>query len=248
MLSLARKFLFSPQEAAEAARDEKNFIPSLAIYVLVMTGFVLLYWLKPANFPDGNEMIPWETQDLLSGFKTMCWQPLLEGAWIIFLMGLALWFKNGSLPLRLGAATGTTAAAFAAIVLYSGANTIPRSALAACLAAWLFLFYPLTKSAPRKDWTALIIYMLGINAIGLPLIALLGAAIFLKLSWLFKASQIICGFWILGTGILGVRALTGLRLPRAFMAMIFSVLLQAAFAISLHFLGARGILKALLYG
>jgi len=57
--------------------------------------------------------------------------------------------------------------------------------------------------------------------------------------------------WMLGAGTLGLRELCALRLPRAFMAMLLSLVFQISAAFTLHLLGLvpKDILKAMmLYG
>jgi hypothetical protein len=74
-------------------------------------------------------------------------------------------------------------------------------------------------------------------------------AVFIDADSLFKGAQIAGGLWVLLCGTLGLRALTDLRLPRCFMAVLMSMFMQIAFAFTLHMLGIvpKDILKALLY-
>jgi hypothetical protein len=77
----------------------------------------------------------------------------------------------------------------------------------------------------------------------------MGLAASLRSKELFMASQAAGGFWILGCATVGLRRLTGLRLPRVFMAVLLSMFFQIALAFTLHILGLvpKDILKALLY-
>ena len=91
--------------------------------------------------------------------------------------------------------------------------------------------------------------MLGLNAVGIVLLVPMTVAVFMDAPEVFTITQAIGGPWILGWGTVGLRELTGLRLPRAFMAMLFSMFLQIALAFTLHLLGIvpKEILKALFY-
>jgi hypothetical protein len=91
--------------------------------------------------------------------------------------------------------------------------------------------------------------MLGVNAIGIVMLAPMSLAALLRSSSLFMATQVVGGFWILGWSTVGLRKLTGMRLPRAFMAVLLSMFFQVAAAVTLHKLGlvSKDILKALLY-
>jgi hypothetical protein len=77
----------------------------------------------------------------------------------------------------------------------------------------------------------------------------MAAAVAARSPDLFMGAQVVEGLWLLGVGTLGLRALTGLRLPRAFMSMLLAMLFQVAFAFTLYMLGLvpPEILKALLY-
>jgi hypothetical protein len=116
-------------------------------------------------------------------------------------------------------------------------------------ACWLGLMAFGAERAPRGDWKPLAAFMLALNAVGLIMLGPMELAVFADSEQLFKFAQIAGGLWILGAGTLGLRALTGMRLPRCFMAVLLSMFMQIAFAFSLHMLGLvpKDILKALLY-
>lgn len=246
-LSLARGFLVSPVRSAAAARRPESLAPGLWIYLAFMAAYLVFFWLKPWDFPDRNAPFPRENQGLFFWFKVILWQPPLETAWIVFLMGLLVWFQTGFLALKLAAATAWAAGPFVLMAAYVQKDGISKSALAAGSLACAALFYPLLRRAP--PWRPLVSFMLGLNAIGLALLVPMTAAVLIDSPELFKFSQVAGGLWILGAGTLGLRELTGLRLPRAFMAVLLSMFFQIAFAFTLHLLGVvpKDILKALLY-
>lgn len=248
-LALGRRALFSPAQAAREARKEENLRPALYLYSAFLLGYMLFFWIKPANFPDTGAALPGESQSLLFWLKVMIWQPPLEAAWILFLMGFIVWFRSGGLPLRLAAATAWTALPFILMAAYVQKGGIPKWAFGAAATAAFALFYPLLRKAPARDLKPVITFMLSINVIGLVLLAPMSAVVLIGHSGFFNFSQIVGGLWILGVGTLGLRELTGLRLPRAFMSLLFSMFFQVAFAFTLHLLGLvpKEILKALLY-
>jgi hypothetical protein len=245
---LSKAFLFSPSRAAELSRDEDNLVPSAIIYAAFTLAYLLFFAWKPFDFPDATAPYPREAQGLFFWFKVMLWQPPLEAAWIAFLLGLSIWLGGGSLPLRLISAVVWAAAPFALMAVYAGTH-MSKIPLALGTAIWLGLFIPLWRRVQRSQAMSMISLMLGLNAIGLAILPGMIVAALLRSSSLFTAVQAGGALWLLGCGGLGLRALTGMRLPRAFLAMILSMFFQVALAFALHLLGVvpKDILKALLY-
>ena len=280
--TLSKSFLFSPERAAQASQDERNLAPCFWIYAAFTLGTMLFFVMKPFDFPDQNAAYPREAQNLMFWFKVMLWQPPLEAAWMAFLLGLVVWFRQGSLPVRLtsavawaatpfilmgvyaavgtdanraivelakGAAGAARAEAEARVLAGARAVTIAKWALGLGGVAWLGLFVPLWRRLTRAEVLPVVVFMLGVNAVGVVMLAPMVLATVLRSSGFFMAAQAVAGFWILGCGTLGLRKLTGLRLPRAFMAVLLSMFFQIAVAFTLHLLGLvpKDILKALLY-
>lgn len=247
--SLLLKFLRSPAQAAEDCRRPEALGPCARIYALFVVAYALFFWLKPFDFPERNAAFPREAQTLLFWTKVMLWQPPLEAGWIAFLLGLVAWFRSGSLPLRMAGGVAWTAAPFLLMISYAQFKVFSKPGLALGSALWLGLFVPLWRKLSQSEWRPIAAFMLGLNAIGLAILApMIGAAI-ADSPGAFKFVQAAGGLWILGAGTAGLRRLTGLRLPRAFMAVLFSMFFQIALAFTLHLLGIvpKDILKALLY-
>ncbi|MCX5794368.1 MAG: hypothetical protein NTY77_02580 [Elusimicrobia bacterium] len=280
--TLSKTFLFSAERAAQASQDEENLAPCFWIYAVFTLTTMLFFTMKPFDFPDQNAAYPREAQNLMFWFKVMLWQPPLEAAWMAFLLGLVVWFRQGSLPVRLVSGVAWTASPFVLMAVYAtvGADanqaiaelakgaagaaradaearviagaravTIARWALGLGTIAWIGLFVPLWRRLTRSEVLPVVLFMLGVNAIGLVMLAPMILATVLRSSNLFMGTQVVGGFWLLGWATLGLRKLTGLRLPRAFMAVLLSMFLQIAVAFTLHLLGLvpKDILKALLY-
>ncbi len=248
MLKAAWLFIRSPSKAAKAHSKAALDGNCAWIYLISTLAFMLLFWLKPFDFPDRTAPVPFEMQDLSYWLKAEFWQPVLEAGWVVFLLGFMSFFAAGSWPVRLASAVALTAAPGALIAAYVQYNAFPYWGFAAGAALWLLPFYFLTARAGKSQWWPLINFSMGVNAIGLPIAALLAIAVALNQADLFKGVQIAGGLWLLGAMIIGVRELSGLRLPRAFMAVLLSAFAQFALAFCLHFLGAKGVLKALFYG
>jgi hypothetical protein len=249
ILSLSRSFLFSPGKAADACKKGSSLAPCMWIYLAFTAAYMLFFTLKPFDFPDRNAALPREPQTLLFWFKVMLWQPPLEAAWIAFLLGLLAWFKNGRMPLRLTGAVAWTALPYVLLGAYAAQDGISKTILLAGFLVWLGLFIPFWRRTARSEALPVAGFMLGINVIGLAVLLPMLLATLLRSSSMFMAAQAAGGFWILGCGTLGLRRLTGLRLPRTFMAVLLSMFFQIAFAFTLHLLGLvpKDILKALLY-
>jgi hypothetical protein len=247
-LKLSWAFLTSPSSAAEASRDERNASAALKIYAAFTFLYLLFFWLKPFDFPDQNAVLPPESQGLAFWLRVMLWQPPLEAAWIVFLIGMMRWFREGSLPVKLAAAAAWTASPFVLMALHA-AGSLPKTALAAGAIAWMGLYYPLLRGSRRQEWLPCASFMLGLNAIGVVLLIPMTLMVLMKASSAFMTTQAIGGLWMLAAATLGLRELSGQRLPRAFMAVLLSMFFQIAFALTLHLLGIipKDILKALLY-
>ncbi len=249
-LRLARLYLVSPSQAAEAARREENFRPNLQLYLAFVAATMVFFAVKPFDFPDTSAVLPRAGADPLFWLKTALFQPPLEAAWIVSLMGLVCWLRGGSLPVRLAVAVAWAASPFILMAAYSSPNMGMGKLLFAALSLlWAAAYYPLLRGLSRQDWLPLASFMLGVNVIGVALIPLMTVAVLARSAGAFTTVQALGGLWMLGVGTLGLRQLTGLRLPRAFMALLFSMVFQIAVAFTLHLLGIvpKDILKALLY-
>ncbi len=243
--TLAKIFLTSPSRAVEASRDEKNLAPCLWIYAAFTVATMLFFMLKPGDFPDQSAAYPHEFW-----FKVMLWQPPLEAAWLAGLLGLAVWFRQGSLPVRLALAVVWTAAPLGlSVYAVAGTNTDIAHWALGLEALALVLFVPLWRQLKRSEALPVAIFMLSVNIIGIVMLAPMVLATLLRSSNLFTATQVVGGFWILGWGTMGLRQLTGLRLPRAFMAVLLSMFFQIYVALALNLLGllSKTILKALVF-
>lgn len=247
---LARLYLTCPTRAAESSREPGGLRRAVWLYALFLAAYFAFYWLKPWDFPDAYATPPEGGAGLTFWLSVMLWQPPLEAAWIIFLLGFVAWFRQGSLPLRLVAGVAWTALPFLLIVAYAQKAGLPRWAFAGGSLASLTPFGWLLRRLDRGEASALAAFMLGLNVLMLALLAPMALAVLLRHEGLFKLAQIAGGLWILGAGTRGLRVLTGLRLPRAFMALLLSMFFQVALAFGLYLLGLvpASILKALLYG
>ena len=244
----ARRCLFAPTAAAEAARAPGSLAAAAWMYGAFLAATALFYAWKPFDFPDRNAAFPRELQGLGFWLKVMLWQPPLELGWIAFLMALVEWFRTGKMFIRLLGAVVATAVPFILVVLYrqSGLNW---GAYLALTFAWLGALGWQASRAPKQEWLPVTSLMLALNVIGLLLLVPMVLSVKLDADQVFKGAQIAGGLWVLGAGTLALRALTGLRLPRCFMSVLLSMFMQIAFAFTLHMLGLvpKDILKALLY-
>ncbi|MBI4375920.1 MAG: hypothetical protein HY549_05660 [Elusimicrobia bacterium] len=245
---LCRDFLSSPREAAERCRRPESFRASLMIYAAFVVCYALFFWLKPWDFPEVNAPWPQQELGLLFWLKVLLWQPALEGAWIALLLGLISWFGAGSMAFRL-----LTAVAWAAgpimLMAYHHSGALSRPAFAAGSVLAFGAFIPLWRKVETRDWISVTAFMLGLNVIGLAGLIPMALAIWLRHELLFKIAQFVSAFWMLGAGAAGLKALSGLRLPRVFMAIMLSVVFQVTLAFSLYLVGLvpKDVLKALLY-
>ncbi|MDD5657147.1 MAG: hypothetical protein PHF00_07820 [Elusimicrobia bacterium] len=240
--------MFSPSRAAQACRERSALAPCAAIYAAFTVAYLLFFAFKPFDFPDATAPYARQAEGLAFWLKVMLWQPPLEAAWIVFLAGLAAWFASGRLAVRMALATAWAAAPFVLMAVYAS-SSMSKPPLAAGTLVWLGLFVPLWRRLKSAQFAPLLCLMLGLNVIGLAVLPGMIAAALARSPGLFQAVQAAGALWLLGCGGLGLRALTGLRLPRAFMALVLSMFFQVALAFSLHLLGVvpKDILKALLY-
>lgn len=249
-LAAFKRFIVSPTRAAQAAKEPKELWVNARIYLAFVVASMLLFWLKPFDFPDANAPLPRETQNLAFWLKVMLWQPPLEVAWIASVVGLIEWLRKGSLGPRMVAGVAWAAGSVFLIVAYAQKNGgISKPAFAAGVAIVFGLFVPLLRRTEPAERLRLASFLLGMNAIGLLMLAGMAAATLAGSPSLFQGAQIAGGLWMMGAAALGVRELSGLRMPRAFMAVFLSLVFQITIAVSLHLLGVvpKDILKALLY-
>lgn len=246
---LTRLFVRSPERAAEACLERDSLAPNVALYAAFAVASMLFFWLKPFDFPDINAAFPRDEQGLLFWFKVTLWQPPLEAAWILFLLGLTQWLRSGVLGLKLLSGVLWTAVPLALIAAYTQTHGLSKPLFALGEAASFALFVPLLAGFPKEELFPVASFMIGLNVLGLIMLAPMIAAVPLASPSLFNAAQLAGGLWMLGAGTLGLRRLTGMRLPRAFMAVLLSMFFQISLAFALHFLGLvpKEILKALLY-
>lgn len=244
---LARASMFKPTRAAEEAQRPGSLMPALWLYLAYLIANAAFYAWKPFDFPDKTAAFPRETQNLWFWLKVMLWQPPLELLWIALLLALVEWFRAGKMFFRLLGAVLATAVPFVLLVLYKWAS-INKPVFALLSLAWAAILGFWAARVPEKDWRPVTALMLALNAIGLLMLAPMVLAAVIDAPQLFQAAQIGGGLWVLLCGTLALRALTGLRLPRCFMAVLLSMFMQIGVAFTLHMLGLvpPNILKALL--
>ena len=248
LLGFARSCLFSPVSAASAAREPGSLAPATWIYAAFLLATAVFYAAKPFDFPDRNAPFPRQAQTLWFWLRVMLWQPPLEAAWIACLLALLSWFRTGKLFWRLLGAVLATATPFVLLLCYKY-GALGRGAYAGLALAWFTVVSRWAMRSPREALAPTAAFMLALNAIGLVGLAPMALAVALDADSLFKGAQIAAGLWMLLCAALGLRTLSGLRLPRCFMAVLLSMFMQIAFAFTLHMLGLvpKDILKALLY-
>lgn len=247
-IHLAFDYLRTPSRAAQACARRDSLAANLWIYAAFTILSLIFFQLKPADFPDVHAPITPGARDALFYLGMAVWQPVLEAAWIVFILALIRYFDGNSWGFRLTTAVLWTAVPFILMVL-RGQKFLPLGAYLACLAIWSLPLLCRLRAASASQWTSVAGFMLGINAVGLAILPPMALAVALKAPGLFTFTQAAGGLWILGVGMIGLRELTGLRLPRAFMAVLLSMFLQIAFAFTLHLLGLipKEMLKALFY-
>lgn len=248
-LNLCRDYLFFPTRGAEQNQPDGKPSQNLAIYAVFLIASLLFYWLKPWNFPDALAPVPRQAQDFYFWFRVMLWQPPLEIAWILCLLGLISWLERGSLFFKLTTALAWTAAPIILIVFYAQKRGIPKSLFTFGEIVIFALFIPFWLRWKKDNWRAVAGFMIGLNVIGAVILLPMILSVFLNSEKLFDGAQILGGLWMLWGGMMGLRALREMRLSRAFLAVFFSLIFQIAFAFALYFMGAvpKEILKALLY-
>ncbi len=248
-IELCRDYLFFPSRGAAKNKGNGEIVLNLSLYFVFLLFSLLFYWLKPWNFPDHYAPFPSQSPNFYFWLKVMLWQPPLEIVWILCLLGVMLWLEKGNLFFKLITGIFWTAMPFILIVLYAQKNGISKLwfNLGEIICFALFIF-PLLK-LKKSEALPIAGFMLGLNVIGIALFLPMILSIFLDSSAVFNGAQVVGGLWMLWAGMIGLRELRGLRLSRAFLAVLFSLLFQIAFAFALYFMGLvpKEILKALLY-
>lgn len=119
------------------------------------------------------------------------------------------------------------------------------------MGTWALPLIYVGRSVPMKEWRPLATFLLALNVIELA--ALIPEAVVTSLRWEagYKIVGVLAGFWMLIGGALGLKALEPRRtLPRAFLPLLFALILQIEVVIAAFMLGwlPKETLKALLYG
>ncbi|MBI5882521.1 MAG: hypothetical protein HZB91_05390 [Elusimicrobia bacterium] len=241
--------LFDPRAAARECGRAESLASSLWIYAAFLVAFAVFTGLKPPGFPGGGSM-PFTTEGSGHLAQAAFWNLPMEAVWIVFLMGLVRFFRSGTLAVRLAIGVAWAAWSLILVVLYLQVHSMGKAAFLAGTAVWLGLFYPCLRGVPASEWRQVTGFMLALNAVFLPLAAPLTVSAMLRHENAFIAGQVVMGLWLLWSGASGLRELTGLRLPRAFMAILLSVVFQAALVLSLYAAGIvpREILMVMLFG
>ncbi|MFA6316681.1 MAG: hypothetical protein WC943_04625 [Elusimicrobiota bacterium] len=248
-LGLALLVLRDPKAAAQACGRKGALASSLWIYGAFLAAFAVFTGLRPQGFP-GGQPVPFEFPAAGRLALAILWNLPMEAVWIVFLMGLVRFFRVGSLPVRVALGAAWAAGALILLIAYLQLHGMSRAAFLVGTAVWLGLFYPLLRGIGRDEWLQVTGFMLALNAVFLALALPLTVSAVLRKEGAFMASQIVMGLWLLWAGTSGLRELAALRLPRAFMAILLSIVFQAALTLSLYAAGlvSREILMVMLFG
>ncbi len=245
---LAWLMISSPSRAAQACRRPETLRPAAILYAAFILGSLAFSAFKPHDFPDKNAVLP-PARGPAFWIRAAFWQLPMEAAWIAGLMGLVRFFSAGRMGARLLGSVLWAGAAVAIVALFKE-GVIGKVPFLLGSAAWMALFAPFLRLPTREDWSSLISFMMGINAIGLLMVPVLAMTVHQRSFHSYTTVQALMGLWVLGAGTLGLRELSALRLPRAFMCMFFSLVFQAVFCFTLYFAGLfpHEVMTALFYG
>ncbi|MBI5625163.1 MAG: hypothetical protein HY924_15405 [Elusimicrobia bacterium] len=245
--ALGRLVLLDPRAAARECGRPGTLASALWVYAAFLAAFAVFTSLRPPGFPGGQGPAYEGGTKLL---QALFWNLPMEAVWIVFLMGLIRFFRSGSLTVRMMLGVAWAAASLILVVVYLQVQGIGKGAFLAGVAVWLGLFYPFLRGVQAADWLRLTGFMLALNAVFIALAAPLTVSAVLRKEGAFIASQVVMGLWLLWAGATGLRESMGLRLPRAFMALLLSVVFQAALTLSLYAAGlvSREILMVMLFG
>ena len=248
-----RLFFFSPSKAAEESRRPEALRAGLILYGLTLLAAAVFHWLRPFDFPDANAAYPEEHQGLGFWLRAMLWQPPLMAALVAFAGTLLAWMRQGWLPLKVFSSLLWCAAPLLLVALYAPDPPIlPLTALRAALLAWAAATaFLIRRLFPRGAWRPLAAFLLGLNVVELASFLPQAAVTAVRSEPGYKAVVAIAGFWMLGSGALGLKRLEGDRpLPRALLPLVFALVLQIAVVVAAFTAGwlPKDTLKALLYG
>jgi hypothetical protein len=228
--------LFKPSAAAR----ESGSVPELALGSFF---YLVTILLKPWSMPPGSgsaavlATTPWT--------ELAFWDTALTAIGFLWLASFLAYLKEGrgwSYSLRLMGAMAASAAA--AGLLAGGWRHAP---IAACLLGLLAASFAV--KFPRSQWLGLVSFMLGINVIALALFPIEWASgLWLEKAWM--PTTIVVGMWMLVAAGLGLREITGIRLARILLALIFLNIWQAVGILALHRLCliSKTAMAALFYG
>ncbi|MEK7381891.1 MAG: hypothetical protein AAB262_01230 [Elusimicrobiota bacterium] len=247
-LTFGRLFLFQPARAAEECLRPDALSDGLRVYAVWVVASLLYLWLKPFDFPDVNAPIAARVQGLAFWSKVAVWEPVLA-ALNIALTGLILrWMRDGWLPLKTAAATLWCTLPLILTVAYT------RSAISKAVFAVLFILWAVpgilyARRIPGPEWRRTTAFLLGLNAVGLLMLAAQAAAMIVRSDMLYKGSLVLTVVWLLACGGIGLRNLAKTSLPRSVLAFLFASLVLNLVLAAAFLLGwlPMEVLKVLIY-
>lgn len=245
--ALGWKMLRSPSAAAEDCREPASWRSVLLVYAAFEVGHLLFFWLKPADFPDVGARQ--HAQGFLFWLRARLFDVPVQLGTIAIALACLRWLAEGNMLFRM--VTTLAAAGLAAFPLaYYQAPWMSKPVFVAVGVLWMIPVPLLVRAWPKETILHAARFMLALNAIGIALLAPLALMTAARSQMGFMLSQGLVGFWFLGASALGLRAVTGTRLPRTFLAILFVMAFQACLVAFLHLSGLmpKEILKAIVYG
>ncbi len=198
--------------------------------------------LKPWSMPPSSAATPAVSASAWA--EIAFWDVALTGLGFLWLASFLSYFKEarpGTYSLKLLAAM--LASAVAGGVLVGGWR---HGGAAVCLLC-LLVAAP-ARRFPGARWRSLVGFMLGLNVIALATFPIEWASgLWLEKAWLMTA--VLGGLWMLVAAGIGLREIAGIRLARAFLALIFLNIWQAAAIFAFYRLGliSKAVVAVLFY-
>lgn len=216
-LALACGVLHAPRRAIERMREPGAPALSARVYASYVAACAAFHWLKPEGFPPPPPGVPAAESPL---WATLAAEPILSAMLVLFCGYYGRMLGKGRLSTRLALATLATILPASLIVM-----TSPRFGSAGLLAVAAGMA-PVLLKVGRPLWIQTASWIMAVSATGLALSPFFIACALAGYAPAYYFCLYAMLFWTIGLVAWGLGRLAHMSTPRAFCAVLLSLIAQ----------------------